>query len=143
GAQYRLDCVVTLIDAVNGLKNLDDMPEAAKQAAVADRIVITKSDIAEPGAVAALEARLARMNPYAAQSVAVNGELDVAFLRDVGPRSARATPQDLERWLAPSGGARTEGEDLGERVRAGADDASLRLVWLGCDVPCTRHRVPA
>src|SRR5437588_1570503 len=44
GAQYRLDCVVTLIDAVNGLQNLDDTPEAAKQAAVADRIVITKSD---------------------------------------------------------------------------------------------------
>src|SRR5207302_9482590 len=45
GAQYRLDCVVTLIDAVNGLENLDDMPEAAKQAAVADRLVITKTDI--------------------------------------------------------------------------------------------------
>src|SRR5207245_5353502 len=92
GAQYRLDCVVTLIDAVNGLKNLDDMPEAAKQAAVADRIVITKSDIAAPGAVADLEARLARMNPYAECSLAVNGELDVAFLRDVGPTSTRATP---------------------------------------------------
>jgi len=137
GAQYRLDCVVTLIDAVNGLKNLDDMPEAAKQAAVADRIVITKSDIAEPGAVAALEARLARMNPYAAQSVAVNGELDVAFLRDVGPRSTRATPQDLERWLAPSGEARAEGAYLGERVRAGAHDASIRSFCLWFERPFT------
>ena len=135
GAQYRLDCVVTLVDAVNGLENLDDMPEAAKQAAVADRIVITKSDIARPGAVAALEARLARMNPYAARSLAVNGELDVAFLRDVGLRSTRATPQDLERWLAPSGEARAEGAYLGERVRAGAHDASIRSFCLWFEKP--------
>src|SRR5207247_1041129 len=102
-------------------------------AAVPDRIVITKSDIAEPGAVAALEARLARMNPYAAHCLAVNGEVDVAFLRDVGPRSTHATPQDLERWLAPSGEARAEGAYLGERVRAGAHDAAIRsfCLWFG------------
>ena len=137
GAQYRLDCVVTLIDAVNGLQNLDDTPEAAKQAAVADRIVITKSDIAERGAVAALEARLARMNPYAARTVAVNGEVEVAFLRDVGPRSTRATPKELERWLAPSGEARAEGAYLGERVRAGAHDASIRSFCLWFEKPFT------
>jgi G3E family GTPase len=138
GAQYRLDCVVTLVDAVNGLQNLGDMPEAAKQAAVADRIVITKSDIAKPGAVAALEARLARMNPYAARSVAVNGEVEVAFLRDVGPGSTRATPKDLERWLAPSGEARpAEGAYLGERVRAGTHDASIGSFCLWFEKPFT------
>jgi G3E family GTPase len=137
GAQYRLDCVVTLVDAVNGLQNLDDMPEAAKQAAVADRIVITKSDIAKPGAVAALEARLERMNPYAARTVAVNGEVQVAFLRDVGPRSTRATAKDLERWLAPSGEARAEGAYLGERVRTGAHDASIRSFCLWFEKPFT------
>jgi G3E family GTPase len=138
GAQYRLDCVVTVVDAVNGLQNLDDMPEAAKQAAVADRIVITKSDIAKPGAVAALEARLERMNPYAARTVAVDGEVEVAFLRDVGPGSTRATPKELERWLAPSGEARpAEGSYLGERVRAGAHDASIRSFCLWFENPFT------
>jgi len=138
GAQYRLDCVVTLVDAVNGLQNLGDTPEAAKQAAVADRIVITKSDIAERGAVAALEARLERMNPYAARSVAINGEVEVAFLRDVGPGSTRATPQDLERWLAPSGEGRpAEGAYLGERVRAGAHDASIGSFCLWFEQPFT------
>src|SRR5882724_11450619 len=72
GAQYRLDCVVTLVDAVNGLRNL----------------------------VAELEARWQRMNPYAARRIAVNGEVDVAFLRDVGPRSTRAA-KDIDRWLSP------------------------------------------
>ena len=136
GAQYRLDCVVTLVDAVNGLRNLDDQPEAAKQAAVADRIVITKSDIAPPSAVAELEARLERMNPYAARRLAVDGELDVAFLRDVGPRSTRAA-KDIDRWLAPSGEARPEGAYLGERVRAGAHDASIRSFCLWFEKPFT------
>jgi G3E family GTPase len=136
GAQYRLDCVVTLVDAVNGLRNLDDAPEAAKQAAVADRVVITKSDIAPAATVAALEARLQRMNPYAARIVAVNGEVDVAFLRDVGPKSARATPRELERWLAPSGETPpAEGAYLGERIRAGAHDASIRSFCLWFDKP--------
>ncbi|HEX4798006.1 MAG TPA: GTP-binding protein [Burkholderiales bacterium] len=137
GAQYRLDCVVTLVDAVNGLQNLDNTPEAAKQAAVADRIVITKSDIAPPSAVATLQERLQQMNPYAARTVAINGEVDVAFLRDVGLRSTRATPRDLDRWLAPSGEARPEGAYLGERVRAGAHDASIRSFCLWFDKPFT------
>ena len=137
GAQYRLDCVVTVVDAVNGGLNLDNAPEAAKQAAVADRIVITKSDIALPAAVAALEARLAQMNPYAARTVAVNGEVDVAFLRDVGPRSTRATTRDLDRWLAPSGEGHPDGTYLGERVRAGTHDASIRSFCLWFEKPFT------
>ena len=138
GAQYRLDCVVTLVDAVNGPLNLDNAPEAAKQAAVADRIVITKSDIAPPAVVAALEARLEQMNPYAARTIAINGKVDVAFLRDVGPRSIRPTTRDLDRWLAPSGEARSaEGAYLGERVRAGTHDTSIRSFCLWFDKPFT------
>jgi G3E family GTPase len=136
GAQYRLDCVVTLVDAVNGLRNLDDAPEAAKQAAVADRIVITKSDIAPAGDVAALERRLERMNPFAARTLAVNGEVDVAFLRDVGPRSTRDA-KSVDRWLAPSGEPRPEGAYLGERVRTGGHDASIRSFCLWFDKPFT------
>jgi G3E family GTPase len=137
GAQYRLDCVVTLVDAVNGLRNLDDTPEAAKQAAVADRIVITKSDIAPPAAVAELKARLAQMNPYAARTLAVNGKVDVAFLRDVGPRSTRDA-KGVDRWLSPSGEPpSSEGAYLGKRVRTGVHDASIRSFCLWFDRPFT------
>jgi G3E family GTPase len=45
-SRYALDGVVTLVDAVNGLGALDAQPEAVKQAAVADRIVLTKTDLA-------------------------------------------------------------------------------------------------
>src|SRR5579864_4437799 len=77
------------------------------------------------------------MNPYAARAVAVNGEVDVAFLRDVGPSSARATAKELESWLAPAGEARTEGAYLGERVRGSAHDASIKSFCLWFERPFT------
>src|SRR6185369_3817608 len=45
GAQFRLNGVVTLVDAVNGMGTLDTQPEAVKQAAVADRIILSKTDL--------------------------------------------------------------------------------------------------
>src|SRR5215210_787312 len=73
-AQYRMDCVVTLVDAINGAGQLDEMQEAVKQAALADRLVITKSDLADDAAVVELESRLRELNPQAAMKRAVNGE---------------------------------------------------------------------
>jgi G3E family GTPase len=66
-AQYFVDGVVTTVDAVNGSAQLRDQPEAAKQAAVADRLLITKTDLVEPARVAELARRLARVNPAARQ----------------------------------------------------------------------------
>ena len=64
--RYRLDGVVTLVDAVNGMKTLDAYEEALKQAAMADRIVITKTDLPEgAAALPALRARLRKLNPAA------------------------------------------------------------------------------
>ena len=48
---YRLDGIVTVVDAVNGSATLDAQPESVKQVAVADRLVLSKSDLAEPEAV--------------------------------------------------------------------------------------------
>ncbi|MFE1600610.1 CobW family GTP-binding protein [Methylobacterium sp. ID0610] len=62
--RFALQSVVTVIDAVNGMGTLDAHPEALRQAAVADRIVLTKAEL--PGAQAeALRERLARLNPAA------------------------------------------------------------------------------
>lgn len=62
--RYRLQGVVTVADAVNGGSTLDQHPEAVRQAAVADRIVLAKQDLAEDGG-AALRTRLAALNPSA------------------------------------------------------------------------------
>src|SRR5579884_2684318 len=55
--RYLLDGVVATVDAVNGMATLDLQPEAVKQAAVADRLLLTKADLAAPEAIAALAAR--------------------------------------------------------------------------------------
>lgn len=96
---YRLDCVVTLADAVNGLEQLETMEEPVKQAALADRIVITKSDLAGEEVTAKLEARLRELNPQAPIRRAVNGEIDLAFLIDVGLRNMKGKLEDIERWM--------------------------------------------
>ena len=98
-AHYRLDCVVTLADAVNGIEQLDTMQEPVKQAALADRIVITKSDLAGEEATARLEARLRELNPQAPIKRAVNGEIDLEFLINVGLRNVKGRLEDIERWM--------------------------------------------
>lgn len=64
-AAYRLDGIVAVIDGEHGDTQLDARPEALAQAAIADRLLISKVDRAEPAAVEALAARLAAINPLA------------------------------------------------------------------------------
>lgn len=98
-SQYRLDCVVTLVDAVNGARQLDTMQEPMKQTALADRLVITKSDLADEASVSALEGRLRELNPNAPIKRAVNGEIDLAFLINVGLTNAKSKLEEVERWM--------------------------------------------
>jgi len=139
GAQYRLNGVVTLVDAVNGMGSLDTMPEAAKQAALADRLVITKTDISEAAAVGALEARLHAMNPYALISRAVDGVLDPELLREITPGSVRVMTQDPNRWLSGAGVSSESGSYLGQRIprTTGTHDAAIHSFCLWFDVPFT------
>jgi G3E family GTPase len=62
---FRLGNLLTVVDAVNGIGNLDRFPETAKQAAVADRLIVSKIDLAPRPQIEALKARLARLNPAA------------------------------------------------------------------------------
>jgi G3E family GTPase len=63
--RYSLDGIIATIDAVNGAATLDAHPVACEQAALADRLVLTKTDVAAPPALASLQARLAGLNPAA------------------------------------------------------------------------------
>ena len=94
-ANYRLDGTVTTVDAVNGADQLDRQPEAAKQAAVADRLVVTKTDIAGAGAVAALAARLRRINPHAPILEVIRGEIEPAALLAAPERDLRTVADEL------------------------------------------------
>lgn len=62
---FRVGSVITTVDAVNATDTLARFPEAAKQVAVADRLIVTKTDLAAPEAVQALRERLACLNALA------------------------------------------------------------------------------
>jgi G3E family GTPase len=65
GAHYLLDAVVTVVDARHAMDQLDRHEEAQRQVGFADKILLSKTDLVEPAAVAALEARIRRINPRA------------------------------------------------------------------------------
>ena len=101
--RYRLDAVVTVIDAVNGLATLDAHPEAVKQAAVADRIVLSKTDLVDDEArradFARLEARLAQLAPATIRLDAARGEADAAAVLAAGLYDPATKLPDVARWL--------------------------------------------
>lgn len=98
--RYRLDGVVTAVDAVFGAGQLARQPEAVKQAAMADRLLITKCDQAAPEGIEALSATLAGLNPAAPQFRVVHGELDPAAVVDCGLWNPATRSADVARWLA-------------------------------------------
>jgi len=99
--KFRLDCVVTLVDAVNGLGQLDTLNEPIKQAAIADRLLLTKTDIATAEQIRALRARLADINPQALLINVINGEIDPTTLIDIGLTNRQAEGEKLKRWIGP------------------------------------------
>jgi G3E family GTPase len=98
-ARYMLDGVVATVDAANGDGTLDRQPEAVKQAAVADRLLLTKTDLAEPEIAAALEARLAALNPGAPVVRVSHGTVDPALLFGLGFFDPQTKSVDVQRWL--------------------------------------------
>ena len=98
--RFRLDGVVTLVDSVNGASTLDSHEEAVKQAAVADRIVLTKTDMAEGNAQAeSLRARLHALNPGAVILDAAKGEATADALLNLGLFDPETKIPDVKRWL--------------------------------------------
>jgi G3E family GTPase len=98
-SRYKLDGIVTTIDAACGDHTLDAQVEAVKQVAVADRLVVTKADLCTPEAVGVLLARLSRLNPAAPIIVADHGVIDPAAILDAGLFGSDAKTPDVARWL--------------------------------------------
>jgi G3E family GTPase len=96
--RYALEGVVTVVDAVNGDGTLDEHPEALKQAAVADSIVLTKTDLVDgEAAVEALRGRLRRINPAARLLPADASAADVV---GSGLFSLDGKIADVRAWLS-------------------------------------------
>lgn len=96
---YRLDAVVVTIDSVYGLQQLETQPEARKQAAVADVLLLTKTDLASAETVCTLKEMLTRINPGATQRPVTHGEVDPALIVDVGLFNFNNKQPEPQRWL--------------------------------------------
>jgi len=97
---FHLDGVLTTVDAVNGMSTLDNHEEAVKQAAMADRIILTKSDLPEAQAgLAALKARLGALNPGAEILTAGDERTGYAALFECGLYNPETKTADVQRWL--------------------------------------------
>jgi G3E family GTPase len=99
--RYRLDGVITVVDAVNGAATLDEHLESVKQVAVADRIVLTKTDLLDtPERKNELLARLRTLNPAAPILDAAAGEATPERLLSCGLYDPERKSPDVKRWLA-------------------------------------------
>lgn len=120
--RYRLDVVLTTVDAVNGEATLNRYAEALKQAAVADRLLLTKTDLATQGAAESLLARLKLLNPAAPVALA-DDSLAPSRLFDTALYDPATKTVDVQNWLraeAYSGHA-TRAQELQQRHADGID----------------------
>ncbi len=137
---YRLDAVVTTVDLVHGAAQLDAQPEAVKQAAVADRVLLTKGDLASDEQRAELAHRLAMLNPGAPRFEVTQGDIDPALLFDAGPFDPAGKTDRVRQWLAAeSVEGHSHGHDHGHHDHAAADpnrhDARIGSFCLTWDAP--------
>jgi len=115
--RYRLDGVITVVDAINGAATLDAHLEAVKQVAVADRIVLSKTDLIDTpqrrAECDALKARLRALNPAAPLLDAATGEATPARLLAAGLYDPTRKIPDVARWLAVEAYAQAGGDAHG------------------------------
>ena len=97
---FSMGNIVTVVEVPNGQHNIETYTESARQVAVADRLVITKSDLAEPDVISALIAKLSTMNPTASIEISdpANPAASLILTQDIHDLSAR--PAEARRWIA-------------------------------------------
>jgi len=129
---FRLDGLVTLVDAFHGLDLMQRQPEAIKQIAMADRIFITKIDLATGEVLQTLRDALTALNPRADQVDVLNGDIDPALLTGLGLHSAVGSGDALrflgEDIQSQSSYTSDEGRYLG--ATTSRHDAAIRTLSL-------------
>jgi len=80
---YRLDAVITVVDAKHGMTTLDTQPEAQKQVGFADRILVSKKDLVDDADYETLRARIVKINPRAPITPVNFGEVDLKSIIDI------------------------------------------------------------
>jgi G3E family GTPase len=131
---FRLGTVIATVDAVNGALHLERQPESVKQAAVADRIVVTKTDIAATAAVAALRRRLAALNPTAVLVEAPLGLPDPVMLLAQDAYDPATKSSEVQGWFATAEAEVAEPQH-GHPHDVNRHDAEISAFCLAFDAP--------
>ncbi|MGY5809816.1 CobW family GTP-binding protein [Rhizobium sp. LEGMi198b] len=98
-ANFDLDGVITIVDAVNGLQTLDNHEEARKQVTVADRLIVSKTGLEGAASIDMLESRLRALNPRAQILNADSEEAGRAAILVNGLYDPASKIADVGRWL--------------------------------------------
>jgi G3E family GTPase len=110
--RVKLEGVITVVDGFNGMSTLDTHPEAVKQVAMADRIVMTKFDLLEgkegEDMLFAIIARMRKLNPSARLLTTHRGEATAERLFNTGLYDATTKTIDVQGWLSIEGVERAE-----------------------------------
>jgi G3E family GTPase len=127
--RFRLSNVIATVDALHGSSELTRHSECVRQIAVADRLIITKDDLRDTEALAALELRLKQLNPTAAVARANRDDLDARALLASDAFDPASKAEEVRRWLADEAthSATHAHRNLGA-TRHGRDYAAICLV---------------
>ncbi|MEJ2623570.1 MAG: GTP-binding protein [Pseudolabrys sp.] len=98
--RYRIDGVVVTVDAVNAIGSLDAHAEAVKQIAVADRILLTKSDLVDEVSRAAVEKCVRLVNPTVSITHVEHGRIGPEHIFEAGLFSPEGRSDDVALWFA-------------------------------------------
>ena len=108
---FRLGNVVTVVDAVNGARQLEAYPESVKQAAIADYLVLTKTDLCDRSVAAALRDALRRLNRSAALFDSASQGLDPERLLSRDGERPGAGGEEVTHWIADQAEAAARADD--------------------------------
>jgi G3E family GTPase len=95
-AHYRLDGLITLVDGLHGVSQIDQQTEAVKQIAIADKILVTKTDLTSADHLETLCGRIRQLNSQSPIEFIRQGEVDPKRLIDLGLSSSRASLKTLQ-----------------------------------------------
>ncbi len=136
--RFALDGVLTTVDGVNADLQFERHRESVKQAAVADRIVITKCDLAEADDLDRLEQSLRALNPGAAILRVEHGDIHPDALFDTGLYNPETKSLDVQRWLRDEAYADQSRDDQGHHHHqhdVNRHDESIRAYCVRYDEP--------
>ena len=97
---YRFDGLVTVVDAFNGSQQLDVHFQSIKQAALADLVLFSKTDLVDRQALDNLGSRIQRLNPGVKTGHVLNGEIDPEVILGIASLGRDSLNDGVEAWLS-------------------------------------------